>query len=342
MKRPSPLSIALLLAGAALSSCSSPSKAEELYGLTDEELLGVYLENALYYVELNDWDRVLDQATRGLELDPTNQRFQLMFGRAHLMRGDRDSIQMAIDMFEQMDNRDDFRVQMTWGAAIERKGVFYDEAADAVRMGRRKTEFSDPIARADELSATARAHWMDAQSKYERSLELRTGEPEPMGGMVRTSAFLEDYEGSVKWARDLIDAVRASQRLVDMQMEENDLTAAREAKLFKDQRTNRDLEVKARLHIATLERQLGHLGSASDQFDAIIALDPGLVVAHSLQAQILFELGEYRRAKDAINRFIELKARTGESSVSDPEIVRAYDMVDRCDEALERERCRRG
>ena len=163
-----------------------------------------------------------------------------------------------------------------------------------------------------------------------------------MGGMVRTSAFLEDYEGSVQWARDLIDAVRASQRLVDMQMEESNLTAAREAKLFKDQRTNRDLEVKARLHIATLERQLGRLPAASSQFDAIIALDPSLVVAHSLQAQVLFELGDFRRAKDAINRFIELKARTGESSVSDPEIVRAYDLVDRCDEALERERRRRG
>ena len=163
---------------------------------------------------------------------------------------------MAIDMFEQMANQDDFRVQMTWGAAIERKGVFYDEAAEAVRTGRRKTESSDPIERADELSAIAREHWRDAQSKYGRLLELRTGEPEPMGGMVRTSAFLEEYEASVQWARDLIDAVRASQRLVDMQMEENDLTAAREAKLFKDQRTNRDLEVKARLHIATLERQL--------------------------------------------------------------------------------------
>ena len=63
MKRPSTISVALLLTGAALASCSSPSKAEELYGLTDEELLGVYLENALYYVELNDWDRVIDQAT---------------------------------------------------------------------------------------------------------------------------------------------------------------------------------------------------------------------------------------------------------------------------------------
>lgn len=342
MKRPSLITAGLLLTGAALTACSSPSKAEELYGLSDEELLGVYLENALYYVELGDWDRVIDQATRGLELDSENERFQLMFGRAHLMRGERDSIQMAIDMFEQMDNQDDFRVQMSWGAAIERKGVFYEEAADAVRSGRRATEADDPIARANELTGTARAYWTEAQTKYRRSLELRSGEPEPMNGMVRTAAFLGNYEDSVQWARDLIDAVRASQRLVDMQMEESDLTAARETKLFKDQRTNRDLEVKARLHIATLERQLGNLGAASDQFDAIIALDPSLIEAHSLQAQVLFELGEYRRSKDAINRFIELKARGGESSVSDPEIVRAYDLVDRCDAALEREQRRRG
>lgn len=331
------------LAVLALGACSSsPSKGDTLYGLDDEELLGVYFENALYYVELGDWNRVIDQATRALEIDPDNERFQMMFGRAHLKRGERDSIQMAIDMFEQMENQDDFRVQMSWGAAVERKGVFYEEASNSVRSGRRATEFADPIARADELAGEARTFWRDAQSKYERSLELRSGEPEPLNGLVRTSAYLGDYDASLKWSRELIDAVRASQRLVDMQMEEADMTASKESKLFRDQRTNRELEIKARLHIATLERQLGNLRASADQFDAIMALDPSLVEAHSLQAQVLFELGEYRRAKDAINRFIELKARGGASSVNDPEIVKAYDLVDRCDKELRREQRRRG
>lgn len=317
------------LALSLLAACSSQSEVAERYGLTDEELLGVYLENALYYVELGDWERVIDQATRGLELDPDNQRFQLMFGRAHLMRGERESIQMAIDMFEQMDNQDDFRVQMSWGAAVERKGVFYDEAADAVRSGRRATEAADPIARADELRAEARGFWEEAQAHYLRSIELSSGQPEPLNGLVRTSAYLGDLEESMHWAEELIDAVRASQRLVSMQMDETDMTAAKESRLFRDQRSNRELETKARLHIATLQRRLGNPAAAVEQFDEIVALDPKLAQAHSLKAQVLYEMGEYRRAKDAITVFLEMKART--SSFDDPEVIRAFDLQERCE-----------
>ena len=103
MKRPS-LSIALLRRRRPLAPVPRPARPRSSTG-SPTRSCSASTSRTLYYVELNDWDRVLDQATRGLELDPTNQRFQLMFGRAHLMRGDRDSIQMAIDMFEQMDNR---------------------------------------------------------------------------------------------------------------------------------------------------------------------------------------------------------------------------------------------
>lgn len=322
----------LLVAALSLGACSSTSDRDNSLGLTTEEYLGLYLENAIYYIELGDMDRAIGQATKALELDPDNERFLLIFGRCHLFRGEKDSIQMAIDVFEGMDKQDDFRVQMSWAAAVERKGVIYDETAEALRTGRRSTDAKDPIARAEELGAEAVGYWQEAKARFKRSIELRSGEPEAINGLVRTTALLGEFEESIMWAGELIDAVRASQGLVSQQMDAIDLSANRESKLFRDRRSNRELEISARLHIATLERRLGRLAKSSEQFEAISALDPEFVEAYSLNAQVLFELGEYRKAKESINRFIQMKART--VKYDDPNVMKAYDLSERCDQAL--------
>lgn len=315
-----------------LGACSSGPDRDNSLGLTKEEYLGLYFENAVRYVELGDMDRAIGQATKALEIDPENERFLLIFARCHLLRGGKDSIQMAIDVFDNMEKPDDFRVQMSWAAAIERKGVIYDETSDALRAGRRSTDAADPIARADELRAEAEGFWQDAKTKFQRSIELRSGEPEAINGLVRTTALLGEFDESIVWAGELIDAVRASQGLVSQQMDAIDLSANRESKLFRDRRSNRELEISARLHIATLERRMGRLAKSSEQFDAISAVDPDFAEAYSLNAQVLYELGEYRKAKESITRFIQMKART--VKYDDPNVMKAYDLSERCDQAL--------
>ena len=47
---------------------------------------------------------------------------------------------------------------------------------------------------------------------------------------------------------------------------------------------------------------------------------------------LLFDLGEFVKARTSIERFIELRART--ASFEDPDILKAYDFIERCDRAI--------
>ncbi|MEM6675376.1 MAG: tetratricopeptide repeat protein [Planctomycetota bacterium] len=326
--------VAALAAASPLTVSCSSTDPEEPPALTDEQLLGVYLENAIRYLDLRELDRAEDQARRALEIDPDNERFLLIYGSCRLLKGTAQDIQAAIETFERIpeEKQRDYRVQMKWAAAVERKGVFYEEASRGVRDGSRATDAPNRGQRADELMAEAQGYWREAKGRFEESNELRSGEPETIGGLVRTTALLGETEESIRYGRDLIDAIRASQRLVSIKLEDDSITADRETQLFANRRSNRAYEVKARLHIATLLRQEGRLAEAIEEFDEIIYLQPELAEAHSLRAQLLYDLGEYVKARDSITRFIELKARTAE--FEDPSIRRAYDLQERCDQAI--------
>jgi len=321
----------LVLPVVPLVSCSSTDDGQP-EELTDDQLLGIYLENALRYLDLREYDRAQDQAMRGLEVDPGNSRFLMIYGRCRLQRGTAADIQAAIETFEQVSEQDDWRVNVSLGEALERKGVFYEEAADGVRDGSRPTDAPNRAERADELLEEAHGFWRKSILHYKVSLENRSGEPQTINGLVRASAYLGEFDQSIEYARELIAAIRSAQRLVDIQLEDAEISADRESRLFRDRRSNRAFEVRARLHIATLLYDDKKLSKAADEFDEIILIEPELAEAYSRKAQILFELGEYVKARSAITRFIELKAKTAE--FEDPSIRRAYDLQDRCNRAI--------
>ncbi len=320
--------------GTGLVSCSSTPDTEDdgRPKLTDEQQLGIYFENALRYIELGEIARAEDQAFRALEIEPENSRFLLIYGQCKLLQGKSGDIQAAIQIFESIPEKDDYRVQMFWGAAVERAGVLYDEAAAGVRDGSRPTDAPDRAKRAAELEAEARDQWRQAKNHFLRSREIYQGEPQSLGGLVRTTALLGEMEASIAYSRELIDSIRSSQRLVMIQLEDEGLNAEDETRLFDNQRSNREFEVKTRLHIAFLLEELGRYNEAVTEFDEILILQPELPEAYSLKAQLLFDLGEFVKARTSIERFIELRART--ASFEDPDIRKAYDFVERCDRAI--------
>jgi tetratricopeptide (TPR) repeat protein len=321
-------------AASTLVSCSSsgPRRAGDDLGLTDEEKLGLFLENALRYIDLGDIDRAQVQARNGLAIDPKNERFLLIFGRCNLMRGNAQDIQVAIDAFSRIKDKDDFRVQASWGAAVERLGMFYEEAADGIRSGDRSTSAPDPEARAVELHEQAVGYWEEAYSRFQRSLAARSGDNEAINGLLRTSALLGRPQESISHARDLIKSIHSTQRLVREQLDATGITAEKEERLFKSRTSNTAFEVKTRLHIATLLRTEGNLGGAIDELDQIIALDPYLAQAHSQKAQLLFESGDFVKARASVTRFLEMRAPT--SSVTDPEIKQAFELREKCDRQI--------
>lgn len=327
------LGLTLAVSGG-LTGCSSTRDVGEdgRPKLTDEEWLGVYIENALRYIELGEIERAEGQARRGLEIDPDNSRFLLIYGQCKLLQGDAQNIAAAIQIFESIEEKDEYRVQGFWGAAMERSGVFYDEAAQGVRDGSRPTDAPDRTRRAEELEQEAREQWQEAKQHFLKSREIFPGWPQSLGGLVRTTALLGELEESIGYARELIDSIRASQRLVMIELEDEGITADDETRLFENQRSNREFEVKTRLHIAFLLEELGRLQEALDEFDEIVVIQPDLAQAHSLKAQLLFDLGEFVKARSAIERFIELRART--ASFDDPDVRKAYDFLERCDRAI--------
>ena len=159
-------------AALSLSACSSSRtrKPGDDLGLSKKEKEGLFYENALRYIDLGDFDRAQAQARKGLEISPGNDRFLLIFGRCSLQRGNAQDILVAVDTFKRIKDKDDFRVQSSWGAAVERLGIFYDEAADGVESGDRTTQASDPVKRAKELREDAVEHWEEAYDHFQRSL----------------------------------------------------------------------------------------------------------------------------------------------------------------------------
>lgn len=321
------LSVAIAVFGLALVSTGCSSSGKDPTKMTKKEQLGLYFENALWYLQLGDLDRAQFQAEQALKIDPGNERFELIYARTNLMRGTAASVQESLRIFDAHPNRVDYRWQMTYAAALERKGNFYEEASRGVREGERATPAADRQARADELMTEAQAHWQRAQQHFERSLEQRSGETEALNGLVRVTALLGDFEASVKWSDELAATIRESQFLVRAQLEAPDLTSQREAQLRDSLRKNREFEVKTRLMKATLLRRLARPADAVRELDEVIALEPELAQANSMRGQLLMDLGEYVKARAAFQRFLDLT----DLPFDDAQVRRAFDLQDECE-----------
>jgi tetratricopeptide (TPR) repeat protein len=312
-----------------LGACSSSDEVRT--ELTKTEKLGLYYENALWYIEMGDLDRAQFQAEKALEIDPGNERFELIYARTNVMRGTSASIEEALRVLEANPERPDYRWQMTLGAALERKGVIFDEAARGVRDGQRATRAADRQVRGDELQAEARDYWVQARKRFERALELPgPGEIEALGGLVRTNALLEDFEVSVKWAEELLESIQETQALKRAQLESPDLSADREAQIRDAYRKDRGFEVKTRLHAATVLRRLGRQRDALVHIDEIVALEPELAQAYSMRGQLLMELDEYVKARAALQQFLDLT----DLPFDDAQIRRTFDLQDECERRL--------
>jgi len=317
--------VALALAAAACSS-TDDGPAE----LTKEQQLGLYYENALWYIQMGDLDRAQYQAEKALEIDPGNERFELIYARTNVMRGTSASIEEALRVLEADPDLADYRWQMTYGAALERKGVIFDEAARGVRDGQRATRAADRQVRGDELEAEAKGYWSEARERFERALALRPGEIEALGGLVRTNALLSEFEASVQWSEGLLETIHDAQALKRAQLEAPDLTADREAQLREAYRKDRGFEVQTRLHAATVLRRLGRQAEALAQIDEVVALEPELAQVYSMRGQLLMELGEYVKARAALQQFLDLT----DLPYDDAQIRRTFDLQDECERRI--------
>ena len=315
-----PATAALLTALTLCLGCSSNKQKE----LTKEELLGVYIENALRYFEMRELERCEHQCLQALNIDPENERFLLLLGNVYLRRGMTEDILKALKVFELHPNKGDYRIHLGLGEAHERLAILEEEASEAIASGDRYTE-RDPEERAAELALSSVEHLTIANAAFLEAEQIHQGELNAVNGLIRTHALLGEDEKSINWSEVLIDVLLTSSKLRRVELED----VGKE--LMRAIRSNTGMVIKTHFHVASLYGRMGRTQEAADELGKIISLDPQVSEAYSRRAQLFFKLGQHLKAKESVEKFINLEAAR---PFEDPDIRAAYDLMARCDAAL--------
>lgn len=310
-----------------LAACNS----NDPEGMTDEERIGLYFEGAVGYFYQGDLDRAQQQVQFGLLLDEDNERLLLVLGDIHQARGTTADIQAAEAIFRDHPAQHDYRVRLGLGKALERMGILYEDAATAIRSGDRTTDALDPAKRADQLEVDAREAWEESRTCYLATLEIRFGDVQATGGLLRVCALMGDEVESVRWGREYIEILKSSSRIRRLELEDATLAANRERELRVAIAGNDNSIIKTRLHISTIYTRQGKLQEAVDELGAVIAINPDLPQAYSRRAQLYFDLAQYQRASDTLQSFLKLSAHL---PFDDPDIRQAYALLRLCKDAL--------
>lgn len=283
--------------------------------------ISVHTESAALYINMGEFERAVDQAQRGLELDPENFLLRLYLGRSLQKIGGTNEILAAEKVFRSLPAQKDFRVPLGLAEVLERKGLAFDEAADAIAAGQRFTQAVDREARVAELRAQARAAWEESNTRYEAALALEPGDLEILAGLARVAALDGRFERSLEWAAVLLETLAGDRRFWRARLEQPNLAPADQERILRQVRVLDDLAITVRRKAASLERELGRPAAALAQLDAVLELDPTLAAVHAARAQVLASLGRHREAIVAIDRFLE---HSGHLPFESPDVQQAY------------------
>jgi tetratricopeptide (TPR) repeat protein len=317
---------ALLIA--LLGACSSSPDEPD-----PEQQLQMHREFALRYFDQGDLNRAEQQVDKGLEIEEDDQQLLLMKAWIRQRRGTTRDILIAEKIFRDVADGKDYRAELGLGEALERKGMLYIEASEAVASGERYTEDPDPAARAAELRREAEDSWSESVEHYDRALQLKPGEFQAMNGLQRVNALQGDYEESLRWADELLQGSRAEMDFWRERLRRPNLSADEERRLRNLLTGSTALQLETHMTAATLLVALGRDEEALGHLDQAQALDPQRAEIHSRRAQLLAQLDRPGEATLAIQEFL----RHTELPFEHPDVQRAYDLLAECEAAARRQ-----
>lgn len=298
----------------------------------EERQLEIRTDSTALYMGMGEYERAIDQAMKGLELDPDNFILRLYLGRALLMRGGTRDVLQAENIFLQLDPDEDFRVSLSLAEALERKGLAYDEASRGVATGEVFSQATDPVARAEELHQEALAAWNEALTQYDHANRLRPNDPEIVNGLVRVTSLLGRDEESLAWADALLASSQTDRRIWEEQLQRTNISVTEEDRLRAILRGITDLEEAVLLQAATISVGLDRPEDAIAYLERVITISPDLAAAHSRRAQLLIELNSYEEALAAIDNFLRLT----DLPFDHPFVRKAFELRRACELALEK------
>jgi tetratricopeptide (TPR) repeat protein len=319
----------LALAIAAACSSTGPTPEERV------RQIEVHAEMCAGYLNMGEFGRAEDQAVRGLTLDPENFVLRLYLARALLKQDRMRSILRAEQVLGALDDEGDFRVPLTLGEVLERKGIALQEAAVGVRQGTRYTEAPDPVARALELNADAASTWARAQSNYQRAFELAPSDTEVLNGLVRITSLQGQFEESLTWGQAIVLITAVDREFWKKQLQRTNIALHEEQRMWQNIRRLEALEMAVHLQAAALlNNQLSRPEEALTHIQSIIAFDPEIPESFSQMAQLLVKLERYEEALSAIDSFMRICKEDFDS----PDVQRAFRLKSDCEAALARNR----
>jgi tetratricopeptide (TPR) repeat protein len=307
-----------LLAAACSSSGDQPDP---------EQQLAMHREYALRYFDEGDSNRAEQQVDKALEIDSDDRQLLLMKGWIRQRRGSAQDIFVAEKIFTDLIDGKDYRAELGLAEALERKGVLYREASEAVASGERFTENLDPSARAAELLAQAEQAWRDAEKHYNEVLELKPGEFQAFNGLQRVLALLGDDEGSIEWSKKLLAESGAEMQFWRERLRRPDLTTQEEGRLRRLLDGSIKLQVATHLSAATLLVKNDRAAEGLLHLDEAATLEPERAEIHSRRAQLLHRLGRNAEAAEAIQLFL----RNADLPYEHPDVKRAYTLLSECE-----------
>jgi len=325
-----PWCLALALALAAPACASNPKSKPD-----PEKQLELHRELALRYFDEGDLLRAEDQVSRGLDIDPKDEKLQLMLGWVRQRRGSRDDIQIAEKIFRSLlDKRDkdkDYRAQLGLAEALERKGILYQESADAIASGRRVSQAADPEQRVERMRRDAEAFWDESIAMYKTVLERRPEEPQVFNGLQRVYSLRGEDEKALKWSRLLLEQNERDLEFWRTRLQQPDLTADEEADVRELMGRTTRLQIETHLQAATLLVRLDRKSESIGHLDSVLVLAPDLANAYSRRAEILHGLGRDEEAVANLDEFLRLS----DLKFEHPDIRRAFELRAECEAAIQ-------
>jgi tetratricopeptide (TPR) repeat protein len=307
-----------------------------VFGLSSEESeqLITYQQNAATYWESGDIPQAMDQARRGLQIDPDDYKLLTIWGYSLLrMSGDDQArIQQARLHFERLiDMRSmsqhSSQALLGYGLCLYRAGQLQRRQVDLLR-NRLEHQVLDEMERhqleasAIELDALLESSLRESRSVMETL--VANGEELLLANktLLEVNSLLPDFPAALGHGNAYLVEAKTLQEYWQREIETTELVLwEREARSTLEQ--FRDEEIEVRALMANLHAKLDQPAGVVEQLDIVLAMDRSRSIDYFNRAGSLRKLGRIDEMKSDFETFLSLT----NLPPSDPRVMDAVQAI---------------
>lgn len=301
----------LLLLTSLLTACGV------FFGLSSEEEanLARYQRNAATYYGGGEFGRALDQARRGLEIDPEDYKLHLIKAWCALRQSQFDErrLEEATKAFDYVlslrsSGDQDPQARLGYGAAHGKLAFELRRQADRLRTEAERlqlegADLEERLAQATELDKESVRHFDLAEIELERLLDSGDLQLEAHYHLMYVSVWRDRHEEAVAHGSRYVERVGTLQAGIRGKLEETMLVDyERDLRIRLQKRLDQEVEVRA--FLANLHFKDGHYELVVEQLDAVLLENPGRFNEFFNRARALHLLGRNEEAKRDFERFL--------------------------------------